>query len=185
MTGDWAARCEFVEPSSPVMGIATTIDRSWPTVLVPVVGGGVALGYEIAAHTSRQEVLLGRLDSTTRGILYGSVAGSAAALLGLVIASLAILLTLDESRPAVRDMQSITAWRILNLTLLVSAACLAVTLALATIALGVDSGHGVHRDLEVAVVAIASLAFAELSAGGLAFSIVVLNLTRKKPTVEP
>lgn len=162
------------------MGLMTFVDRNWPTLPVPVVGGGVSLGYAIAAESSKPPVLLGRLTETTRGIFYGSVAGSAGALLGLIIASLAVLLTLDASRTAVREMQSISAWRILNRTLLVTAACLALTLALATIALGVDSSSGPNTDLEIAVVSIACLAFVELVVGGVAFAIVVLNLSRDR-----
>lgn len=76
-------------------------------------------------------------------------------------------------------MQAISAWRILNVTLLVAAACMGVTLALATIALGVDSQIAPKPNLEIAVVAIAALAFSELAIGGIAFAIVVLNLTRR------
>jgi multisubunit Na+/H+ antiporter MnhB subunit len=150
-------------------------------VLIPLVGGGVATGYAIAGSASKQPVLLARLDPTTRGIFYGSVAGSpgAGALLGLIIASLAILLTLDDARKSVKEMQTISAWRMLNMTLLVAAGCLAVTLALATIALGVDSRVAPNSDLEVAVVAVACLAFSELLIGGLAFAIVVLNIARR------
>jgi hypothetical protein len=159
-----------------------TIDRHWPWVLIPFFGGGMALGYSLAAVTSKNPVLIGRLDSTTRGIFYGSIAGSAGALLGLIIASLAILLTLDPSRPTVAEMQRIPAWRILNVTLLVAAACMGITLGLATIALGVDSGEAPNESIEVAVAAMAALAFSELAVGGLAFAVVVLNLARRTRT---
>jgi hypothetical protein len=76
-------------------------------------------------------------------------------------------------------MRSISAWRILNATLLMAAARFAITLALSTITLGVDSAEAPNAALEIAVVAMASLAFSELFVGGIAFAIVVLKLTRR------
>jgi hypothetical protein len=153
------------------------IDRHWPWVLVVVVGGGVGLGSQAWADTSQQPILIGRLNQTTRAILYGSLAGSAGALLGLTLATLAILLTLDEGRTIVKEMRAISAWRTMNVTLLFAVACLGATLAMATVALGVDARPLPNEDLEVAVLTASCLAFAELLVGAVAFAIVVLNLT--------
>lgn len=156
----------------------TWIDRHWPSTLV-VLAVGVAVSYQTWAERSPNPILIGRLDQSTRSILYGSLAGSAGALLGLTIATLAILLTLDDSREAVSEMRQISAWRVMNVTLLFAVGSLGATLALATFALGVDSHPAPNEQLELAVTAVASLAFAELAAGCIAFAIVVLNLTRK------
>ncbi len=154
------------------------IDRSWPVVVAIVVGGGVGGGYALAAAESSSPIMIGRLDPGTRGVLYGSIGTSAGALLGLVIAAIAILMTLDPSREAVHEMQSIRAWRILNVTFLVAAAFLAITLVVSTIVLGVDSGKRGIPGLEMAVAAVAAVAFAELAVATAAFAVVVLNITR-------
>lgn len=157
--------------------IAVKIDRAWPFVIV-LVAGGCSLAVQIIwSELSNGPVLIGRLDPGTRGILYGSLATSAAALLGLTIAAIAILLTLDDNRTSVAEMQKLTAWEILNRTLLAAATFLGFDLLVSTVALGVDSGKHTNGYFEGAVLAVSVVAFCELAVGGIAFALVVLNLT--------
>lgn len=162
-----------------VAGTARTVDRSWPiTVFVAcaAISTGTYIGLVV---TSDEAVLLGRLNAPTRAVFYGSVSATSGALLGLIIASISILLTLDETRERVREMQSIPAWRILHVTLLAAAGFLAITLALSTIALGVDAADGGATRLEIAVFASCIVAFGELIVGGVAFALVVWKLTKR------
>lgn len=159
-------------------GITSLIDHHWPWAVIVLFGAPMAGGYSAASLTSTHPTLLGALDPTTRGIFYGSLATSAGALLGLIIASLAILLTLDESRDRVKEMRELLAWRILNRTLLTAAAFMAVTLALSTLALALDSSTTPWPSIETAVASVATVAFFELIVGGLAFAVVVLKLVK-------
>ena len=155
------------------------LDHHWPSAIALLVGGGTGASYAIAASQSRSPIVLGRLAPGTRSILYGSIATSAAALFGLVIAAIAILTTVDSARPEVKEMRALPAWRLLHITFLAAAGFLASTLLLSTLALGVDSSVDGSPELEMAVVAIAAVAFAELAIATAAFSVVILNLTRK------
>jgi hypothetical protein len=163
---------------TPRAGVGNWIDRHWAVVTIAIVGGGVAASYSIVVSFSKNPALVGKLDVTTRGLLYVSLATSAGALLGLTIASIAILTTLDPARQRVHDMQLLPAWRILHTTFLVAALFLAITLAISTVALGVDSAERPFQTLEIAVVTISSVAYAELVVAGLAFAVVVIQVTR-------
>jgi hypothetical protein len=140
----------------------------------------MTLGLYLWSRIANEPVLLAGLDPSTRTVLYGSIAGSAGALLGLTIASISILLTLDDERPRVKDMQSLPAWRILHITFLTAAGMFALALASSSIALAVDSGRPGIEWLEIAVVVVAATALVELVVAGLAFTIVVLNLTQQQ-----
>jgi hypothetical protein len=158
---------------------ADKIDHAWPFVIFALAGGGSVALQIVWSQISAKPVLIGRLNPGTRAILYGSLATSAAALLGLTIAAIAILLTLDDGRTKVAEMQKLSAWSILNKTLLAAATFLGVDLLVSTIALGVDSDHGANGYVEGLVLAVSVVAFCELAVGGLAFALVVLNLTRQ------
>ena len=159
--------------------VLRTVDRAWPLGAFVV---GCLVSLSISARVTRgweRVDLVGRLDPTTRAILYGSLATSGGALLGLTMASIAILLTLDPARARVADMQSLDAWAILNMTLITAGAFLALVLLVSTVALGVDdrtSGNGI---LETVVTTVSVVAFAEFAVGGAAFAIVVHNLTSR------
>lgn len=162
---------------APASSIVKGVDRNWPVAIAVGAGFGGLATWIAWSHISAGPILIGRLDPSTRSVLYGSLAGSAGALLGLTIASLAILLTLDETRPSVAAMQSLDAWGILNQTLLAATAFLALDLLLATIAIGVDSARRGESWVEAAVFAVSTAAFCELSVGVTAFGIVVRNVT--------
>lgn len=156
-----------------------SIDRTWPLTVLVAVGVSASAAYQLAAAFMTGPVLLQRLEPNIRGILYGSLATSAGALLGLTIASIAILLTLDEKREPVAEMQKLPAWRILNATLLTAATFLALTLLVSTIALGLDATKVGNVAIETAVFATACVAFAELAVGGAAFALIVVKLTHR------
>jgi hypothetical protein len=121
--------------------------------------------------------LLARLDPDTRTTLYGSLASSAGALLGFTIASLAILFTLDPDRPLVKRAQDHQLWAMLNRTLLVAAASLALVLVTATTALALDNGPEPCLPIEVAVFTLTVIAGLNLLIAGIAFALVVLGTT--------
>jgi hypothetical protein len=158
------------------------LDTHWPLAALLVAGVPVFVGLVVWDVVADGPVFLARVEPTTRATLYGSVASSSGALLGLVIASIAILLTLDERRERVREMQSLRAWRVLNVTLLAAAGFLAATLAASTIALGIDTNSPGCNWVEATVVSLAATAFTELVVGGLAFALVVLNLVVDHPS---
>lgn len=166
-------------PKPWVNDIVVKIDRSWPLVIVLAAGGGSLALQIVWSELSNGPVLIGRLDRGTRGILYGSLATSAAALLGLTIAAIAILLTLDDGRASVAEMQKLTAWEILNRTLLAAATFLGLDLLVSTVALGIDSGTNPNAYFEGTALVVSVVAFCELAVGGIAFALVVLNLTKR------
>lgn len=159
--------------------ILSWIDNNWPLFTFLLVGGGVAAAVSSWTVVADGPVFVAKLNQPTRSVLYGSIGTTAGALLGLTIASLAILLTLDEGRPSVKEMRSLRAWPILHHTFLAAAAFFMLTLALSTLALGIDSGPRGSERLEIAVVTLATVALAELFVAGVAFALVVRNLTRR------
>lgn len=172
MTVDCSAR--FASAEVPRLKL---IDQ--PVVSFVALTIGTAASYEAVVEFSRRPALLSRLDPTTRSVLYGSLAGSAGALLGLTLATVAILLTLDNSRTVVREMQSLPAWRTMVATLLVTIGGLGVTLAVSTISLALDAAKFGREHLEAAVAGIAVGSFGELAIACTAFAIVVMNVARR------
>jgi len=161
-----------------VTRLGNAVDRHWTPVIwgagVVIVGGGYALWTAFAKH----DPLLARLEPSTRTALYSSIASSAGALLGFTVAALAILFTLDPSRPLVERAQKHQLWQMLNKTLLATAASLALVLIASTTALAIDSHTKPCVVAQAFVFTLTVIATGELLVAGIAFALVVLGTTR-------
>lgn len=93
--------------------------------------GALALcyvGLEVWACLASRPVLLARASPDHRAAIYGQLASSAVAMLGISLTVLAILVALPD-RPGVTDLRSRRTWRLLQGGLLATAAfCLACVL---------------------------------------------------------
>lgn len=165
--------------SSEPDGLARRVDRGLPVVVLAVVGLATLILYEAKLRRDVGPVFLGRLDGSTRVSLYESMAGSSGALLGFTVASLAILLSLDPDRSAIRRIQEMDTWLVLNRTLVYAASALGLTLIASTIGLAID-GHVVPREqFEVAVSVVSLIATAEFLVGAIAFAWLVMVAARE------
>ena len=63
--------------------------------------------------------------------------------------------------------------------MLAAATFLGLDLLVPTVALGVDSGTNPNAYFEGAALVVSVVAFCELAVGGIAFALVVLNLTKR------
>lgn len=107
------------------------------TLSVPVVLGIVVGCLQILNHP----VGLAALPPPTRALLYTGLAGAAGALLGFVLATLAILLALPD-REITRKLRKYKGWRSLEFTLLATGFDLFVTLVLSLVGLGWNTVAG-------------------------------------------
>lgn len=162
-------------------GAFRSVDRHWPSVLWFVGIGLVGGGYALWTYLAENDPLLARLEADTRTTLYGSLSSSAGALLGFTIAALAILFTLDPSRPLVARAQAHQLWTTLNKTLLAAAAALAVLLVAATTALAIDASREPCLWIEGVVFTISVVALLELVVAGFAFALVVITTASSPP----
>lgn len=162
----------------PVRGFLATLDRRWPSVTFVIVTASVGGGSSLWSALTEPDPLIARLEAQVRRDVYGSLAGSSGALLGFSIASLAVLLALDQDRPAVARMRALPAWSLLNRTLLVAGGLLGLTLVLSTVGIAYDGGATPHVAFEIITVTAASTAFAELAVGGAALALVISNAVR-------
>ena len=110
-------------------------------ILVSMVSVGAWYLADSLTACDRGGRVLQRLDDETRRTLFGSVAASSGALLGLIFASIAILLTLDPGRRSVARMRERDGWQQLIPALLFAAAFLGLTLIAATVGIALPS-HG-------------------------------------------
>lgn len=120
-------------------------------------------------------ILLGTLTPEARTDLYGSLAATAGALLGFIVASLSILISLPSS-DTVKQVRARKAWPLLLKALLASAALLAGLLVTASAALAIDRAKTPCVAVELVVEGVTLAAAIQLAVAGAAFAIVVLRI---------
>jgi hypothetical protein len=144
----------------------------WPGVVI-FVFAGVAVGTAIWTHTSEHPVLLAQAAPENRSNWYSTAASNAGALLGLVIAALAVLVTLPD-RPRIEVLRRYKAWSSLLWTMIATLAMLALTLVLASAGQVID----VHKEptewLANVATAAAVASFVGIVVSGLAFALVIV-----------
>jgi len=109
----------------------------WPSVTLALPAAFAVLEWSL--RWLGHPIDLSTVNYSHRGLIYSALAGTAGGLLGLVLATLAILLALPD-RPIIKKLRGFSGWRSLEYTLLASALDLFLTLVLSLVALGWDSG---------------------------------------------
>jgi hypothetical protein len=120
----------------------------WPSCILAMV---VVLVVEL---WSSDKNLAGSFPATTRSGLYVSLTATAAALLGFVLAGLAILIALPTG-DRLTQLQKNNAWERIPGTFLRAAVGLLAMLVIATLALGIDLADAPRSYLEVPLAGIA------------------------------
>jgi hypothetical protein len=139
------------------------------TLIVALVVFG---GLHIWSAVHDGPLLLARAESEARLTLYGQIAATAVALLGISLTVLAILLALPE-RPAIADLRDSDTWpRLQGLLLMVGLLAL-LALVGAHVAAAVDNGSIGIEWLEQIVLACAATTVLALLAAGVTFWLVL------------
>lgn len=155
--------------------VARRLDRHWWVLMIAIFVCS-EIGLTIWAQLSDGPTLLARADKTDRSDVYSSLSSSSGALLGFTIAAVAVLVAFGgPASSGSREASIVAARRKLVGVLLVTAAFLASTLVLSTVALGVDRAAAGHEWLEHLTLASAGASVVGLAVGGLGFTLAVLE----------
>jgi peptidoglycan/LPS O-acetylase OafA/YrhL len=120
------------------------------------------------------------LDKQVRSTLYGSLAGTCAALLGFVLAALAILAALPSTEQ-LEKLQGHPKWPRVPSAFFRAARALLGALVLATLGIALDSDKDAWHLYEVATVVVLSLALVRVAAAVAALdSVLAVARTMKK-----
>lgn len=177
--GGWTttARSKRLRADALVRRGLRLFDSRPTTSVLAVVGGGTLVAELAYSVVCDGPILLGRVERPARVAFFGSLAATSGALLGFVITSLSILLTLPRDE-AIQRLHGFRAWGLLNQALLVAAALLGATLLVSTSALVIDDGPRVIDWLQIPLTSLAVAAMAQLVTAGAAFAMVVLSANR-------
>ena len=166
------------------MGILRQIDKQlW---LVPIAGFllvGAGLGSWTAA--SSQPVLLAAATVTARQSMYSSLTGSSSALLGLVVAAIAILVafpvrTTNDGRTSTQREGQLARARTILIGSLLSASCfLLLLLMTATVAIGLDTRPRGNSAIITVIEASCLASMLGLVVGGLGLTLVIVERSRQ------
>jgi len=140
----------------------------WPTVILAAPFAAAAL--LLVMHAFGKYLLAEQLTSDRSSNLFVALVGASSALLGLVIATLAILVAFPD-RPAANTLRTFAGWRALQYCLLSTAFNLLVLLVDTVVGVSVDGF--VARDVMVAFAVGSTLG---LTISGLLFGLILLNL---------
>ena len=121
-------------------------------------------------HALGKYLLAEQLSSERSSNLFVALVGASSALLGLVIATLAILVAFPD-RPAANLLRTFTGWRVLQYSLLSTACNLLVLLVDSVVGVSVDGFMA--RDVMVAFAVGSTLG---LTISALLFALILLNL---------
>lgn len=130
----------------------------------------VALQVWSALHDG--PLLLARADPHSRLEIYGQIAASAVAILGISLTVLAILLALPD-RPAISDIRESDTWPRLRGLLLVVALLAFIGLVSAQIGAGVDNQKAGCEALEHVVIASSTATVVAMGVAGVTFWLVL------------
>ncbi len=117
-------------------------------------------------------VLLARADPDQRVTIYGQVAGSAVATLGIALTVLAILIALPD-RPVINDIRKSDTWPRLRGLLLTIALLALIALVTGHVGAGIDNANDGRESLEQVMLASVASAVLALLVAGLTFWLVL------------
>jgi hypothetical protein len=151
------------------------IDYRAPTELVAaatLVGAFLALATESDfARTMRAGV---------RGSLYGSLAGSSAALLGFILAALAILIALPSTE-RIGALREHPKWERVPSSYFRAARALLGALVLCTLGIALDGGTAPWKLYEAVAVAVVALALVRVAAAVVALDAIISVAKQRAP----
>ena len=143
-----------------------------PVFATCVVAGLLFLGLRVWSLLDDAPVLLARADPAQRVTIYGQIAGSAVATLGIALTVLAILLALPD-RPAINDIRESDTWPRLRGLLLTIALLALITLVAAHLGAAIDNAADGREWLEQVMLASAVPAALAFLVAGLTFWLVL------------
>jgi len=153
-----------------------TSRRRRPHIFWPILTLVLALSLlfcEILLSVLGHRIDLGVIDPDRRALVYTALTGVAGGLLGLILATLAILLALPD-REVTKRLRRFAGWRALEYTLLATAFNLFLVLILGALGLALDAWI-----IGVLAMALAGGAlFGLLISGGL-FALLLANIERE------
>jgi hypothetical protein len=147
-------------------------DRPVSAMLVLAVVTFVALRVWSFLHAG--PLLLARAEPDARLALYGQLAASAVAILGISLTVLAILLALPD-RPAITDIRDSDTWPRLKGLLMAVASLSLVTLVSAQAGAAVDNGRSGREAIEQIALASALATVVAMVVAGVTFWLLLRN----------
>jgi hypothetical protein len=143
-----------------------------PTLVTGIVAVSLFVALRAWSIADDDPVLLARTDPGLRASIYSQFAGSAAALVGISLTVLAILLALPD-RPSVADIRESDTWPRLRSLLLAVALLALVTMVTAHVATGVDTGKPGLEWLEQVIMAASITCALAMLAAGITFALLL------------
>lgn len=134
----------------------------------------IFLALRVWAFLHAGPLLLARAEPDARLALYGQLAASAVAVLGISLTVLAILLALPD-RPAITDIRASDTWPRLKGLLMAIAALSLVALVSAQAGAAVDNGHSGCEAIEQVTLAAALATVVAMVVAGVTFWLVLRN----------
>jgi hypothetical protein len=152
---------------------------SWPDRHPALSIGAAAVliyvGLRIYSKLHDGPVLLASADPQQRLAIYGQIANSAVAILGIALTVLTILLALPD-RPIVKDVQASETWPRLRELLMTTALLALIALVASHVATAIDNGVRGREWLEQAIVASSVSAVIAIALAGLTFWLVLVRI---------
>lgn len=135
----------------------------------------IYIGLRIYSSFHEGPVLLASADPEQRLVIYGQIANSAVAILGIAFTVLAILLALPD-RPIVKDVQASETWPRLRALLMTTALLALIALVASHLAAAIDNGVEGREWLEQAIVASCVSAVVAIAFAGLTFWLILIRI---------
>lgn len=120
------------------------------------------------------------LNDQRRGAMYGSLAGTAGALLGFTLAALAILVTLP-SRERIESLREHPKWPRVPSAYFRAARALLAALVLCTLGIALDSAREPWKLYEVVTIAVLALALVRIAAAVVALDQILVVARQSEP----
>lgn len=165
------------------LGIERLVDYRTSTELVLV--GAICIAFFIFSESSCFDT---SLPKSTRSDLYGSFAGTSGALLGFVLAALAVLVALPTT-DRINALRAHPKWPRVAQAFFRASRALLLALIAATLGMAIDAGKDPLQWFELGVVAILSASLVRVLATIAALDIIVElasdRTETRSPTIDP
>lgn len=156
-----------------------TASGSWldrhPALSISFAAVLIYVGLRIYSRLHDGPVSLASADPEQRLAIYGQIANSAVAILGIAFTVLAILLALPD-RPIVKDVQASETWPRLRALLMTTALLALIALVASHLATAIDNGVEGREWLEQAIIASCVSAVVAIAFAGLTFWLILIRI---------
>lgn len=145
-----------------------------PAFSTLVVALALFVGFRIWSCLSSEPILLAQVEPRLRTAIYGQIAGSAVAILGISLTVLAILIALPD-RPVINDIRASDTWPLLRGLLLTIGLLALLTMMAAHFATAVDHEPVGNESLEQLMLAAGLAAVLALLVAGGTFALLLVR----------